>query len=123
MSVPDTIEFDLIGRFDNLCNSFLGCTAALSTSTMQTTGALLLKSRTLPAAEAFLAKLKVSSKEEIKKLTEYYDFALEELDDLIATTAYFIDSEFKNTSQEKFIHEISFKIKGLIEGSLNYLTK
>lgn len=120
MVIPEAKDFDLIGRFDNLCNSFLGCTSALSTNNMQTTGALLLKSRTLPAAEAFLAKLKISSKEEIKKLIEYYDFALEELNDLIATTDHFIESEFKQTSQEGFIHETSLKIKGLIEESLNY---
>lgn len=120
MLVPNTIEFDLIGRFDNLCNSFLGCTAALSTSTMQTTGALLLKSRTLPSAEAFLEKLKSSSADDIKGLIDYYDFTIEEIKDLITTTDHFINSEFKNTSQEEFIHNIALKIKVLLEESLNY---
>ena len=119
--VPEVIEFDLIGRFDNLCNSFLGCTAALLNSNLQTIGASLLESRTLPNAEAFLDKLKKSSENEIKELTEYYDFTIEEINDLIATTEFFIESEFQNTSQEMFIHETAFKIKSLIEESLIYL--
>ena len=119
--VPEVIEFDLIGRFDNLCNSFLGCTATLATSNLQSIGASLLESRTLPSAEAFLDKLKNSSENEIKELTDYYDFTIDEINDLIATTKTFIESEFKNTSQEMFIHETAFKIKSLIEESLIYL--
>lgn len=118
--IPEAKDFDLIGRFDNLCNSFLGCTSTLSTNTMQTTGALLLKSRTLPAAEAFLEKLKSSSTDDIKGLIDYYDFTIEEIKDLIITTGHFISSEFKNTSQEELIHNIALKIKILLEESLNY---